>query len=248
MVGKLIEKVISKRIQFHITSNNFIHPSQLEGLKFKSMTDVDVALALTHIIWSGWVKNFLTSTLAFNIAQFFPSLNYHNIHSKSNDDKAHTYQLDNMVIEASSSPSTTIVVTDASIKNDVATSILHIHTHNNPIAKTIHHMVHVTSTEAKLFAMRYNINQTSNHNDISKIIIITDFIHMARKIFDLSSHLFQVHSVAILTELWKFFLRHRDNSIEFWECPSHLKWSLHKAVDKKTKAFYPSLLFPSMTL
>jgi len=30
-----------------------------------------------HIIWSDWVKNISTSTLAFDIAQFFPSLNHH---------------------------------------------------------------------------------------------------------------------------------------------------------------------------
>ena len=74
-VGKLIEKVIGKRLQFQTASNNFIHPSQLEDLKFKSTTDVSVAL--THIIHSGWVKNLLTNTLAFDIAQFFPFLDYH---------------------------------------------------------------------------------------------------------------------------------------------------------------------------
>ena len=36
----------------------------------------DVGVALTHIIQSGWVKNLLTSTLAFNITQFFLSLNH----------------------------------------------------------------------------------------------------------------------------------------------------------------------------
>ena len=48
MVDKLIEKVIGKRLQFLTTSNNFIYPSQLKGLKFRSMTDAGVAL--THII------------------------------------------------------------------------------------------------------------------------------------------------------------------------------------------------------
>ena len=43
-------------------------------MKFKSTTDAGVAL--THIIHSGWVKNLSTSTLAFDIAQFFPSLNH----------------------------------------------------------------------------------------------------------------------------------------------------------------------------
>ena len=75
MVGKLIEKVIGKRLQFQVTANDFIHPSQLEGLKFKSTIDTDVAL--TYIIWLGWVKNISTSTLVFDIAQFFPFLNHH---------------------------------------------------------------------------------------------------------------------------------------------------------------------------
>ena len=85
-----------------------------------------------------------------------------NLHSKQKDDKTYAHQLDNIVIESSSSSSTTIVVTDASIKNEVATSISHTHTHNNPIAKTVHHMVHITSTKAKLFAIRCGINQASN--------------------------------------------------------------------------------------
>ena len=32
---------------------------------------------LTHVIQSGWVKNKTTSILAFDITQFFPSLNHH---------------------------------------------------------------------------------------------------------------------------------------------------------------------------
>jgi len=167
---------------------------------------------------------------------------FFNLHNKQKDNKSCAHQLDNMIIELSSSPSTAIVVTDASIKNDIATSISHMHTHNKPIAKTVHHTVHVTSTEAKLFAIRCSINQASNCNNISKIIIATDSIYEAKRIFDLSSHSFQAHLVAILAELCSFFLQYQNNSIEFWECPSHLNWSLHKAVDKETKAFNPILV------
>jgi len=74
-VGKLIEKVIGERLQFSMAANNFIYSSQLGGLKFKSTTDADIAL--THIIRTDWVKNLLTSTLIFDIVQFFPSLNHH---------------------------------------------------------------------------------------------------------------------------------------------------------------------------
>ena len=66
ILGKLIEKVIGDRLQFHMTSNNFIHQSQLDGFKFKSTSDVDVAL--THFIHMGWVRNLPTSTLTFDIS------------------------------------------------------------------------------------------------------------------------------------------------------------------------------------
>jgi len=73
-LDKLIEKVIGERIQFHIVTNDFIHPSQLGELKFKST--IDAGIVLMHIIHLGWSKNTSTSTLAFDIEQFFPSLNY----------------------------------------------------------------------------------------------------------------------------------------------------------------------------
>ena len=47
-LGKLIEKVIAERIQFTVAANDFIHLSQLGGLKFKSTADAGIAL--THIV------------------------------------------------------------------------------------------------------------------------------------------------------------------------------------------------------
>jgi len=47
-LGKLIEKVIGERLQFHVVNNDFIHPNQLGGLKFKST--IDAGVTLTHII------------------------------------------------------------------------------------------------------------------------------------------------------------------------------------------------------
>jgi len=89
-----------------------------------------------------------------------------------------------VVLESLTLPSTAIIASDASIKNNIAISILHMHIHNRPITKTVHHMIYVTSTEVELFAIRCSINQASNIDSISKIVVITDSIHVARKIFD----------------------------------------------------------------
>ena len=63
-----------------------------------------------------------------------------------------------MVLHNSSSPLTALVITDASIKNDIAMSISHIHIANRPLTKTVYYATFVTSIEAELFTIRYSIN------------------------------------------------------------------------------------------
>ena len=150
-----------------------------------------------------------------------------------------------MVLRNSSIPNTALVITDASIKNDIAMSIAHIHSANHPLIKTIHHASFVTSSEVELFTIRCGINQACSLNNVSKIIVIMDSIHVAKKIFDPSSHPFQIHSAAILNNLRNFFIANDSNSIEFWECPSRLKWRLHHKVDKDSKSFVVTPSYPS---
>jgi len=73
-LGKLFEKMIGECLQFHSISNNFVYQYQLGGLKYRSTTDAGVTL--THFIRTGWIKNLTMSTLAFDITQFFLSLNH----------------------------------------------------------------------------------------------------------------------------------------------------------------------------
>ena len=128
-----------------------------------------------------------------------------------------------MVLRNFSSHHTALIITDASIKNDIATSISHVHIANQPLTKTVHYVVFVTSTEAELFAIRCSINQACTKENISKVIVIMDSIHAAKKIFNSKFHPFQSHTAAILSKLWDFFNSNHNNSIEFWECPSCLK-------------------------
>ena len=93
-----------------------------------------------------------------------------------------------MVLEASSSNSTAIIVSDASIKNDIATSISHMHIANQPLIKMLHYAVLVMTTEVELFIIRYGINQACSKDNVSKIVVVTNSIHVAKKIFDSTSH------------------------------------------------------------
>ena len=80
-------------------------------------------------------------------------------------------------------------------------------------------------------------------NNISKIIVITDSIHAVKRIFNPSVHPFLVQSAAVLSDLCYFFNCYTNNSIEFWECPSYLKWHLYNEVNKETKMFKPLPLY-----
>jgi len=57
-----------------MTANGFLDPNQLGGIRQRSTTDAGVYL--THIIRTGWLRQCHTSVIAFDIAQFFPSLNH----------------------------------------------------------------------------------------------------------------------------------------------------------------------------
>ena len=109
----------------------------------------------------------------------------------------------------------------------------------------MHHTVLVTTTEAELFTIRCGINQTCSKDNISKIVVVTDSIHVAKKIFNTILYPYQGQAVAILSNLCQFFTRNQSNLIEFWECPSQLDWNLHKAVDRDFKSFNPLPTFSS---
>jgi len=74
MLGKLIEKAISKRLQIHSIASNFIYPNQLGDIKQCSI--INIGIYLTYLIYIEWINGLHMSILAFNIAQFFPLLNH----------------------------------------------------------------------------------------------------------------------------------------------------------------------------
>ena len=137
------------------------------------------------------------------------------------------------------------MVTDASVKNNIASSIVHIHVHNKPIVKMLHHAINIMSTEAEFFTIRCGINQASHLQNISKIIVVTNSIYTAKKIFDPSSHPLQKQVALILNDLRDFFNCHYENIVEFCKCPSKSKWNLHKYVDIENKSFNLILLLPA---
>ena len=140
-------------------------------------------------------------------------------------------------------PHSVVIVSNASIKNHVVISIS-----NSLVIKTIHYVVNILSTEAKLFVIRYDINQATCLSNINHIFVITDSIHVADRIFDSLLHLYQIHSLAISYKLRKFFQENNNKSIKFWNYLSKYKWSLYDTVNKETKKFDLTSIFPCRSL
>jgi len=140
---------------------------------------------------------------------------HYSFHPHTLNIKKHMKNLEETTIRASSDPFSSIVVSDANIKNQVATSISHIHFFNKPIVKTLHKATNVTTTEAELFTIRCGINQAVTDLSVKHIVVITNSLHIARKIFDSSTHLYQIHSAAISSELREFFSKGFLNCIKF---------------------------------
>ena len=85
-------------------------------------------------------------------------------------------------------PKYIIIVSDASIRNDIVISIAHIYSYSNIVKKTLYYTANVTLTKAELFAIKYGINQAIQVLDVSYIIIITNAIYVAQHIFDSTIH------------------------------------------------------------
>ena len=114
-------------------------------------------------------------------------------HPYSSNTKKHIKKLNDITLKTSSNPSSTIIVSDASIMNHVTTSISHIHSFNKPVIKTIHRAINVTTTETKLFAIWCDINQAVASSNVNQIVVITNSLHAARRIFNSSVHPYQIH-------------------------------------------------------
>ena len=79
-------------------------------------------------------------------------------HPQEKNVKNHIQILNDLTLRASSDSSMSLVISDASIKNNIAIFISHIHIHDKPVIRMLHHTINVTSTEAELLAIRCGIN------------------------------------------------------------------------------------------
>ena len=129
------------------------------GLLKSHMVDIDNRFNEVFLAFDPINSKFHSSN---RITDLFPNCFSFYLFSRNSNHsfKSCIQKLNALVIESFSSLSNTLVITDASVKNNVASSIAHIHVFNKPVVKTLYHAINVTFSEAKSFAIRCSINHT----------------------------------------------------------------------------------------
>jgi len=76
----------------------------------------------------------------------FYIVNYKDKKSKN----AYFCKLNKIIFKVSSKANSVIIISDASIKDNIATSIAHVYSCSNPIKKTLYYTINIIMTEAEL--------------------------------------------------------------------------------------------------
>ena len=202
-----------KKIKPHCLSMNHLICKQWSKIK-SSIVDINNCLNKVSPSFNKLHKE-LSSGFCL-VDNFSNHFSFHIVNYKDSDVwNDHQNKLNNIFDKSLSNLKTVLVISDASIKNNIATSISYICNSWNIFSKKIYYTMNITISEAEFFSIRCGINQAVQIPNAEHIIIITDTIPTVRHIFNLSFHPFQLHSIAISQDLRAFFNKNSNNSINF---------------------------------
>jgi len=123
--------------------------------------------------------------------------------SSLNNCNTHLESLDHLCLEASSSSSTLVVVTDASAippRNMQAVSVVHFWRLGYQMLSSKAPAGRTTAPNTKLFTIRLDVSKATSM-DIEHIILITNSLGSARKSVNLSVYSGQAHFLAVCSAL-----------------------------------------------
>ena len=165
IINSLLELWDPNTQESHCLLLDKLMPRQHSSIK-GPLVDMDNRFNKVFPFFSSFNYEFLPGNRLIDI---FPNhFSFHSSNRKNNHNiKSYLQCLDNITIQVSSDPHSVVVVSNASIKNQVAMLISHIHSHNDLVIKTIHHVVKIISNEAKFFAIRCSINQATHLSNVN---------------------------------------------------------------------------------
>jgi len=187
-------------------------------------------------------------SLGSRVVDHFPSrFSFHSPSSSSNEDLYLHLQNLNQAFRSFQTASHNIaIVTDGGIKkSQVATAVTHIWSENSIVQCLQANSINITLIEAELMAIHLGLISAMEEENIHNIIVITDSITAAKKVFESKTDPLQNMFILVTLAINSFFRKDGRNKIQFWFCPSKAKWPKHKLVDDQVKADKCAPIFPS---
>jgi len=184
------------------------------------------------------------------VNHFSSRYSFHSPFSSSDEDLFHHLRnLDQAFRSSQTSSHNIAIIADRGIKkSQVATAVAHIWTDNSIVQCLQVNSINVTSIEAELMAICLGLIPAMEEENIHDIIVITDSIAIAKKIFESKTDPLQNMFIPVTSAIDSFFRKDGTNKIQFWFCPSKAKWPKHKLVDDQVKANNCTPTFPSKEL
>jgi len=79
-LGKLLEKIVAKRLSYMVGRYELILETQLGGRSNSSI--INAAMTFVHDVYTAWNQNIVTSALTFDIKDFFDFINHQRLLSE----------------------------------------------------------------------------------------------------------------------------------------------------------------------
>jgi len=102
-------------------------------------------------------------SLGFHLVDTFSDCFYfYSVNQKDADAIiSHQNKLDSIYGDSLINLDTVLIISDTSVKNNMATLILYIYRGQEIITKSIHHTINITFSETELFGIKCSINHTT---------------------------------------------------------------------------------------
>ena len=171
------EKYYKKAISYHIATCYLITK---QHLKIKSPI-VDIKNHLNKVFLAFDSLNEELSPGFHLIDNFSNFFSFHLVNWKDTDAKAiYQNEINNIYENSSINQNTISTISDVTVKNNITTLVLYIQRGHEIVTKTIHHIMNISSTEAELFAIRCDISQATQMQDIIHIVVFFFFFFLSQ--------------------------------------------------------------------
>jgi len=84
-----------------------------------------------------------------------------------------------------------------------------------------------------------------DNNDVQHVTIVIDSLAAGQKILNFSNQPLQKSIIPMALRIRTFLEKDRCNTIQFWYCPSKLKWPRHALVDEEVKVSHAPPILPN---